>query len=131
MFPPDSPLLADLYKKYRSRLISRIARLTGCRETAADLTQDAYIRLLGQTGLEYPSDPVAYLFRIGRNQAIDHRRRPDFQQYDDPSFEEELPSPFSGPDQQAVYRQECEQLWTAIMELPCQVSRALVLSVIE
>lgn len=131
MFPLDSPLLADLYKKYRSRLISRIARLTGCRETAADLAQDAYMRLLDQTGVVCPSNPAAYLFRIGRNLAIDHQRRPDFRQYDETSFEEELPSSFSGPDQQAVYRQECEQLWMAIMELPRPVSRALVLSVIE
>jgi len=39
----DSFFLIDLYEKHRSSLISSIARLTGCRETAADLAQEASI----------------------------------------------------------------------------------------
>lgn len=89
------------------------------------------MRLLDQSDLACPSNPAAYLFRIGRNLAIDHQRRSGFQQTGEFPPEEELSCTAPEPGQQAVYREECEQLWAAIMELPHPVSRALVLGVIE
>ncbi|MDL1865174.1 RNA polymerase subunit sigma, partial [Betaproteobacteria bacterium PRO5] len=40
MSSSDSPVFTALYKQYQSQLISRITRLVGCRETAADLAQE-------------------------------------------------------------------------------------------
>ncbi|MCE7917400.1 MAG: RNA polymerase subunit sigma, partial [Nitrosomonas sp. PRO5] len=71
MSSSDSPVFTALYKQYQSQLISRITRLVGCRETAADLAQEAYIRLLGHRDLSNILSLSAYLFRIGHNLAMD------------------------------------------------------------
>ncbi|SEM90085.1 sigma factor [Nitrosomonas marina] len=64
-FHIDSSILIELYAKYRSQLISSIARLTGCHETATELAQEAYIRLLVTGNQTSIKTPETYLFRIG------------------------------------------------------------------
>ncbi len=113
----DSFLLIDLYEKHRSSLISSIARLTGCRDTAADLAQEAYIRLLVHDNAVGISHPEAYLFRIGRNLAIDRQRSP-FSKAEPLPLDEELLCPLLQPDELACLRQQCEILLDAIFSMP-------------
>jgi len=117
----DSFFLIDLYEKHRSSLISSIARLTGCRETAADLAQEAYIRLLVHGHEADISHPEAYLFRIGRNLAIDYQRSP-FSKTELLPLDEELLCPSLPPDELACLRQQCEILLDVIfsMTAPCR-----------
>lgn len=121
MYLFDSFFLIDLYEKHRSSLISSIARLTGCRETAAELAQEAYIRLLIHDNAASISHPEAYLFRIGRNLAIDHQRNP-FSKVESLPFDEELLCPLLQPDELAYLRQQCDILLTAIFSMsePCR-----------
>lgn len=117
MYLFDSSFLIDLYEKHRSSLISSIARLTNCRETAADLAQEAYIRLLlhgSETGISHPE---AYLFRIGRNLAIDYQRSP-LSKTELLPLDEELLCPLLQPDELACLRQQCEMLLDAIFSMP-------------
>ncbi len=113
----DSFFLIGLYEKHRPSLISSIARLTGCRETAVDLAQEAYIRLLVHGNAAGISHPEAYLFRIGRNLAIDHQRNP-FSKNEPLPLDEELLCPLLQPDELACLRQQCEILLDAIFSMP-------------
>ena len=122
--------LVDLYKKHHLCLINSIARLTGCRETAADLAQEAYVRLLVHrdgSGLIYPE---AYLFRIGRNLAIDHQRQPSSKASFMP-LDEELPCSLPQPDELAFLRQQCENLMNAILSMPAPCRDVFLLRKID
>jgi RNA polymerase sigma factor (sigma-70 family) len=114
----DSFFLIGLYEKHRSSLISSIARLTGCRETAAELAQEAYIRLLVHDNAASISHPEAYLFRIGRNLAIDHQRNP-FSKNEPLPLDEELLCPLcSSRTSWPVFASSAKFCSTAIFSMP-------------
>lgn len=66
--------LSLLYQRHRNELLAFLTRKVRCRETARDLLQDAFVRLLhsehGQVG-----NLRAFLYRIATNLSIDHARR--------------------------------------------------------
>lgn len=66
-------LLFDLH----ARAIASALRRRGIdRDTADDLTQDTFLRMLGSAPMENPVDNLrAYLFRVSRNVMVDHLRR--------------------------------------------------------
>ncbi|UAL10171.1 RNA polymerase sigma factor [Caulobacter segnis] len=68
-----SPKL-DLFLENQARLVSFAAPIVGDRGRAEDVVQEAFIRLeRDETG--EPERPLAYLFRIVRNLALDVARR--------------------------------------------------------
>jgi RNA polymerase sigma-70 factor (ECF subfamily) len=126
----DPLFLVDLYKKHRSRLINSIARLIGCRETAAELAQEAYVRLLVQRNESTLIHPEAYLFRVGRNLAIDHQRKP-FSCADFIPLDDELPCTLLQPDELASVRQQCKNLLDAILAMPACCREVFLLRKID
>src|SRR6201992_2228287 len=72
----DMQLVADLVQRYQHRLVRYLLYLTGRRESAEDLAQETWIRVL-QRGSQYNGrqrfDP--WLFAIARNLAIDYLRK--------------------------------------------------------
>ncbi len=72
----DMELLADLVERHQHRLVRYLLYLTGRRESAEDLAQETWVRVL-QRGSQYNGrqrfDP--WLFAIARNLAIDHLRK--------------------------------------------------------
>lgn len=51
-------------------------------ETAADLTQDSFVRMMTAKPSSEQSNPRAYLFRVSRNLLIDHRRHESIAPFD-------------------------------------------------
>jgi RNA polymerase sigma-70 factor, ECF subfamily len=72
----DMELLAGLVERCQHRLVRYLLYLTGRRDSAEDLAQETWIRVL-QRGSQYNGrqhfDP--WLFAIARNLAIDHIRK--------------------------------------------------------
>jgi RNA polymerase sigma-70 factor, ECF subfamily len=72
----DPDLLDRLIEQYQHRLMRYLAYLVGNRQTAEDLFQDTWLRVL-ERGSQY--DPEhnfsTWLFSIARHLAIDHLRR--------------------------------------------------------
>ena len=60
-----------LFLAERPKLVGLINRIVGCRATAEDLAQDAFVRLWGRKDGEWER---GLLFRTGQNLAIDHLR---------------------------------------------------------
>lgn len=106
---PHTLLLTDFYHLYRSRLIDSLVRLTGCRETASDLAQDAYIRLLTHSDISAIINLPAYLFEVGHNLAIDLRRSPLGRAKFVP-LDEDLLCPAPTPEKLVELRQQCRIL---------------------
>ena len=64
-----------LYSDHFGWLRSLLYRRLRCSETAADLSQDVFVRLLGRSSLPQFDEPRAYLARIAHGLVVDHRRR--------------------------------------------------------
>lgn len=94
-----------------------------CRETAADLAQETFLRLHRYAREKPPENPRALAFRIAENLAIDHQRRTSFREryhaeVDDELLTETVPCSEAGPEQTAMTAQRFEQLRQALEELP-------------
>jgi len=65
-----------LFAAYQPGLLRYLRRAVGHGDTARDLTQDVFVRVARSAELP-PTDGErrAWIFRIARNLAIDHRRR--------------------------------------------------------
>ena len=67
--------LDTLYVDHNRWLRRLLYRRSGCAHTAADLTQDVFLRLLGKASLPPMREPRAYLARIAHGLLVDHSRR--------------------------------------------------------
>lgn len=72
----DVAAFDSLVLKYRARLFSVIYNITGHREDAADLTQDAFVQAFKSIGhFQKQSSFYTWLYRIGVNLALKHLRK--------------------------------------------------------
>jgi RNA polymerase sigma-70 factor (ECF subfamily) len=66
----------EFYRDTHPRLWSFLVRTTGEPDSAEDVAQEAFVRLLGSRGASLPVDERrAYVFRIARNLVRDAARR--------------------------------------------------------
>jgi RNA polymerase sigma-70 factor (ECF subfamily) len=109
-----------LYAEHAPAIARFLAKLTGDREVAADLTQETFVRAIRarQDGAELRS-ARAWLFRIATNLAHDHRRRRALLRFTPFSGREPGPSGIPDPDIELVHR--------ALRTLPAAQSAALLL----
>ncbi|MBL4827042.1 MAG: sigma-70 family RNA polymerase sigma factor [Spongiibacteraceae bacterium] len=74
--PPVPHLIIDsLYLDHKCWLRDLLQRRSGCLHTAADLTQDIFVRLLSKPSFPPLNEPRAYLARIAHGLLVDHHRR--------------------------------------------------------
>jgi RNA polymerase sigma factor (sigma-70 family) len=67
-----------LFAAHETGLLRYLRRAVGHPETARDLTQDVFVRIVRSGALPATDDERrAWIFRIARNLAIDHHRRHD------------------------------------------------------
>ncbi len=65
-----------LFAAHQPSLLRYLRRAVGHGEIARDLTQDVFVRMAGAATVPESDDARrAWMFRIARNLAIDHRRR--------------------------------------------------------
>lgn len=120
--------LHSLFERH-AREINRFLRRRGhSAETADDLTQDTFVRVLaappGETDVNH--NPRAYLYQVSRNLSINHQRRESLIQTIDLPAEEVVqiadPSPSA---EMVVYSRQClAQVERALAELPERTRRA-------
>jgi RNA polymerase sigma factor (sigma-70 family) len=72
--PPDPDRLEQLFRTEAPRLHRYFRQKTGDGETASDLVQDAFLKLVAVSTRRL-SNPAAYLQRIARNMVFDRFRR--------------------------------------------------------
>ena len=69
-------LAAGLFERHGRSLRQYLRALTGSVELAEDLAQDVFVRVVRSADRYEPRERErAWLFRIARNAALDHRRR--------------------------------------------------------
>jgi RNA polymerase sigma-70 factor (ECF subfamily) len=138
----------ELVRRYQDRLYNVIFRMVGRRAEAEELTQEAFLKALRNIGrFRLSSRFYTWLFRIGVNLAISHRRRrmkvkfhslasdggdedrgdPDGGQRTGELAERRNP----GPVAQAMARETADRITAALGELDEPFRTALVLRDVE
>ena len=124
----DPDLLDSLIEQYQHRLLRYLISIVHDRQTAEDIFQETWIRVLEQ-GHRY--DPrhqfVTWLMTIARNLAIDHMRRKRPEAIEDlpPTAEPAVSGP--GAFDVAVQHQQAAELDGALHQIPGEQREAILL----
>ncbi|MEW6246200.1 MAG: RNA polymerase sigma factor [Nitrospirota bacterium] len=111
--------LLQLFQACAPDLHRFFAKRVRCEHTAADLTQETYLRLTGLGRLESVRNVRAFLFQIADNLAIDHlRSRTRFRRRYAGAPSADLVAATPPPDRELAAKQEWRILQDAIAELP-------------
>ncbi len=125
--------LKGLFQAHGRELELFLTRQVDCPATAADLTQETFIRIAQQPLEAGSRNARSYLFRIARNLAIDHfrqesRRRTEATPADAlAAVRDETPA----ADRTLEARQRLQRLETALARLPARTQEIFRLSRIE
>lgn len=123
--------LRELYVRHAAELRGFLSSRLRCEETAADLTQEVFLRLSGPAGSAI-HNPLAFAYRIARNLVVDHYRSKRRQPENDGSETfDNTPSIAPSPEEIAVFRQLMHRAEAAVEALPTQCRRAFVLNRFE
>jgi RNA polymerase sigma factor (sigma-70 family) len=135
----DDAAFEELYARYRPRISSYVRGMLRDQGRAEDVTQEAFfsaLRRLRETDSEIDFKP--WIYRIARNQAIDHHRRTSRAEEISMDAERGLrPSDHNrlvdaaAPDRALVAKERLDHLCGAFDELPDLQSRVLVMRELE
>ena len=115
------------YSLHGRELQRYLTRQLNCAETAADLTQEAFLRLLRGGGAATVENPRAYLYRIASNLVQDHFRRTSRQPQIVAGGQESVADATPGPERALLAKDEIRRLEDAIGDLPARQREVLLL----
>jgi RNA polymerase sigma-70 factor (ECF subfamily) len=121
--------LGALFVAQRSQLKAAAIKILGNTQRAEDVVQDAYVKLIETPVVAEVRQPVAYLFQVVRNLAIDRHRRSTLETHVFASEEDGLNVPHQSgtPETQAMHRQQLRMVSDALATLPERTRRAFEL----
>ena len=122
--------MSTLIRDHGHDLQQFLTRRLGCTETAKDLVQDTFLRLLQNRSGEVLTNPRAFLFRIATNLVIDHHRRRQYREtvtLDDPERPIDQADPAPSIETVVWSKQQVARLKQAIEELPPKCGQVFVL----
>lgn len=109
--------LEGLFRRYREDLLRFIRRRVSSPEVAADLAQEAFVRVMRHPQPQELRDPRAYLFTTAANLVLDHGRHQRLARTTDDALDD---VPDTAPDSERVIaaRQELALVQAALEKLP-------------
>lgn len=124
-----------LFLAHRRELQTYLTQKLRDGETAADLTQEAFLRFAeqGPAGTAAVAQPRAYLYRTAHNLAVDHVRRQQRERTDPTApddmagIADDLPS----PERAAAAHSDISTVRGALLELPERTRQVFALARIE
>ena len=128
---PTDPI--SLYIEHRGPLVDYATRIVGSRAQAEDVVQEAWLRLRQAHNQSAVLEPVAYLYRVVRNLAIDTRRRlaREFGRISPDDMAAVLPAEAPSAEQAAVAKDELRLVLEALAALPERTQVAVRMNRIE
>jgi len=125
-------LLETTFIENHSTLLQLLKRYIGCSDTAEELVQEAYLRVMQLDTVNEITNLPGYLFRVAINLAKDHMRRSSLTEQDCFSLpDDQLACPQPTPDTVMQAEQELDILEQLISELPPQCQRIFLLCKIQ
>ncbi len=116
---PDD--LCELVDEHFATLVLFARQWTGKSPGAEDLVQDAFLQLVKRLPVEgWPEQPMAWLFRVVRNGAIDrHRKEKCREQHEQLAAEERIW--FATPTENVDRSEEIEALLTSLTDMQREI----------
>ena len=127
-FSPESA--TDLIQQHREELFCFLINRVSCPETAADILQDAFIKLAHYKTATKINNSRAFLYRVVGNLAIDHLRKTQREQAYFTDASEELIEQADTtpcPERQLYSQQQLAHLQQAIAELSPRCQEIFIL----
>lgn len=129
---PTAILIEEIYSTIHGRMLSLIKRRIGCEETAEELVQEAYLRVMQLDAIDEIDNLAGFLYRVAVNLAKDHRRQPSVAARDrSEQLDEGLVCPRPTPDTIVQAQQELDKLSLMIAELPTQCRQIFLLHKVQ
>ena len=143
--PPDADIAAmqrlaagedlalnELMERWKDKVAAFLLRMTGSHATAADLTQETFVKLYQSRARYQPSAPFpTYLFRIASNLARNHarwrHRHPTVSMDNEDEHVPESLESQPGPDEQLEHSDQRQRVETALAALPADLREAMLL----
>ncbi|MFZ2525224.1 MAG: RNA polymerase sigma factor [Candidatus Ferrigenium altingense] len=119
------PELAALYRQHAAGLKAFLKAKIGCPESAAELAQETFLRLLEQK--QAPHNPVGFTYQIARNLAIDAGRQKSHVFASEANCLDDCISNDPCLESSAYQRQRLRLVEEAVAELPPQCRRVFLL----
>jgi len=116
--------LANLYRQHKAGLKSFLKGRIGCAESAAELVQETFLRLLEQKQALH--NPVGFTFQVARNLAVDAGRKHSCLLVETEQLDE-CASGEANLETSTYQRQRLRLVEEAIADLPPQCRRVFVL----
>jgi RNA polymerase sigma-70 factor (ECF subfamily) len=112
--------LHSLFNLHRTALLRFLTRRIGCPDTAADLAQESFLRLLRLGPALQMNDARAYLFTAAANLARDYLRHARISRTADNAEDvlAALPDPAPSAERQAIARGQLALAQALLAELP-------------
>jgi RNA polymerase sigma factor (sigma-70 family) len=121
--------LSTVFVAHQAQLRRAALKILGDSERAEDVVQDAYLKVTETRDVLHIRQPLAYLYQVVRNLAIDRHRRAAFE---GGLFEREeeglhVPASIGTPEATAISRQHLVLVARALAELPERTRRVFEL----
>lgn len=125
--------LKALYLAHRGEIQAYLDRRLRCKETAADLTQDTFIRLSEQMSRTRIENFRAYLFSSARNLFIDHTRRQEHRKSEPLDLQDMSEAEQRTPtlEQAAIANQQLSALNEVIQNMPAPCREVFLMVRVE
>lgn len=123
-------MVEDLYIRHHAALRQFLARMLRCEEAAAEVAQEAWLRLIRYTPRHDVDNPKAYLFRVAANAARDHIAREHKRNSLLDNKVSPEAAPCAAPDEMAAVlaRERLRILAEAVDELPPRCREVFLMS---
>lgn len=120
----------ETIRRYHDSLIRFLRQRLRVKEDAADVAQEAYIRMMQYEGSQQIQSPSSMLFRIAINVANDLGRSEQMRRVGQQCSLDglELASSQPAPDREIAAEQDLELLYRAIEQLPPKCQQVFLLS---
>lgn len=122
-------LETSLFQQYYGELLRFLTVKLGCREQAADLVQDTFLRVRGLKDLAGVGQPRAFLYKTALNLSIDlfRRQRIRAERMMPLELTEDLPSASPRQDDAVEAKERVRLLRDAIEDLPPRCRQVFLL----
>lgn len=125
----DSP--QALYREHHGWLRSWLQRRLGCSESAADLAQDTFVRVLSKRETASLREPRAFLTTVARGLLIDHFRRAELERTYLEALAALPPSAQPSAEEQALMLEALHEIERLLSGLSSRARQAFLLSRVD
>jgi RNA polymerase sigma-70 factor (ECF subfamily) len=122
-------LETSLFYQYSGELLRFLTAKLGCREQAADVVQDTFVRIRCLKDLAAVDQPRAFLYKTALNLTVDlfRRQRVRAERIVQLEATEEVPSTIPSQDVEVEAKERVRLLYDAIADLPPKCRQVFLL----